>query len=95
MTQSISLLGSTGSIGTQTLEVCRHLGIRVAALTCGHHLNTLERQIREFLPELVSVAREEDALDLKNRLAGEFPGWKSSMAAKATWQPRPCQGSQP
>ena len=73
MTQTISLLGSTGSIGTQTLEVCRHLGIKVDALTCGRRLDTLERQIREFNPALVSVSSAEDARELRARLAGAFP----------------------
>jgi len=73
VTQTISLLGSTGSIGTQTLEVCRHLGIKVAALTCGRRLDALERQIREFNPDLVSVSSAEDARELRSRLAGAFP----------------------
>ena len=69
MTTAISLLGSTGSIGTQTLEVCRHLGIRVLALTAGRRIDLLEQQIREFQPQLVSVADPADALRLKQRLA--------------------------
>ena len=68
MTTAISLLGSTGSIGTQTLEVCRHLGIRVLALTAGRRIDLLEQQIREFQPQLVSVADPADALRLKQRL---------------------------
>ncbi len=68
MTKSISLLGSTGSIGTQTLHVCRHLGIRVLALTAGRRIELFEQQIREFHPLLVSLARSEDAEKLKERL---------------------------
>lgn len=69
MTNAISLLGSTGSIGTQTLDVCRNLGIRVLALTAGRQIDLLEQQIREFRPQLVSVADPDDALRLKQRLA--------------------------
>ena len=73
MTQEIVLLGSTGSIGTQTLEICSHLGIRVRALTAGRNLSLLEQQTRLFRPELVSVAREEDARLLKDRLSDLQP----------------------
>ena len=57
----LTLLGSTGSIGTQTLDVVRERGDRVAALAAGRNLELLEQQVREFRPRLVSV--EEDALE--------------------------------
>ncbi|NCC48737.1 MAG: 1-deoxy-D-xylulose-5-phosphate reductoisomerase, partial [Clostridia bacterium] len=57
----IAILGSTGSIGSQTLAVCRHLDRPVAALSAGHQIDRLEEQIREFRPRLVSVADPEDA----------------------------------
>lgn len=69
--KKITILGSTGSIGTQTLDVIRenpHL-FRVSALTCGSNTGLLAKQIEEFGPELVVTEKEEDAL----RLAGEFP----------------------
>ncbi len=69
MITSLSILGSTGSIGTQTLEVARHLGIRVAGLSAGRNLTLLERQIRDFRPLLVSVERESDALLLAERIS--------------------------
>lgn len=54
MTKTISLLGSTGSIGRQTLDVAEQLGLSVAALTArGGNLDLLERQTRQFLPRLV------------------------------------------
>lgn len=61
----ISILGSTGSIGTQTLDVARERGLRVVALAAGANLDLLERQVREFRPELVSVvaARVGEARD--------------------------------
>ena len=54
----LTVLGSTGSIGTQTLDVARERGYRVAALAAGRNLDLLEAQVREFRPEVVSVAGE-------------------------------------
>jgi 1-deoxy-D-xylulose-5-phosphate reductoisomerase len=73
VTDSIIILGSTGSIGTQTLEVCEHLGLNVAALAAGHNLDRLESQIRRWQPGLVSVATAEEADMLKKRLADYKP----------------------
>ena len=70
MTKTISLLGSTGSIGRQTLEVCRELGVRVAALTAGRNIDLLEEQAREFRPQLAVVSELEPALELARRLEG-------------------------
>ncbi|MDR3121818.1 MAG: 1-deoxy-D-xylulose-5-phosphate reductoisomerase, partial [Clostridiales bacterium] len=56
MTKGIAVLGSTGSIGAQTLEVARFLGLRVHALAAGENVDLLFTQTREFLPEFVSVA---------------------------------------
>ena len=67
--RSVSLLGSTGSIGTQTLDVCRKLHIPVAALCANRSVGLLERQAREFRPALVAVADETAGRDLKARLA--------------------------
>jgi 1-deoxy-D-xylulose-5-phosphate reductoisomerase len=65
----ISVLGSTGSIGRQTLDVCRSLKIRPVALTAHSNLELLEAQAREFLPQLVVVAKESLASSLKVALA--------------------------
>lgn len=63
--KKIAILGSTGSIGTQTLEVVREQGdIRVTALAAGSNIILLERQIREFKPGLVCVWDEEKAKEL-------------------------------
>ena len=70
MVNTISLLGSTGSIGRQTLDVCREQGIRVAALTARSSIDLLEEQAREFRPRLVAVSELEPALELAKRLAG-------------------------
>ncbi|MBQ6370524.1 MAG: 1-deoxy-D-xylulose-5-phosphate reductoisomerase [Firmicutes bacterium] len=68
----ISILGSTGSIGTQALDIIKHNGeeLQVAALSCAKRLEPLREQIREFSPAAVCVAREEDARELQK----EFPG---------------------
>ncbi len=70
MSKTISLLGSTGSIGRQTLEVCREQGIRVAALTARSSIGRLEEQVREFRPRLAAVYELEPAMELARRLAG-------------------------
>lgn len=65
----ISILGSTGSIGTQTLEVVRNnKDIKVTALTAGGNIDLLEKQIREFKPYIVSVLDEEKAKELALRI---------------------------
>lgn len=69
MTQVVAILGSTGSVGTQALDVCRRLPIRVDALSCGKDIVTAEKQIREFSPRLVAVADETAARDLAVRVA--------------------------
>ena len=65
----IAVLGSTGSIGRQTLEVCRSLGIRPVALTAHSNTELLAAQAREFLPRLVVVTEESLASSLKIALA--------------------------
>lgn len=69
MTDSIIILGSTGSIGTQTLEVARAHGIRVHALTASSNAEKLEEQIREFHPKKAALLSEEAAEDLRVRVA--------------------------
>jgi 1-deoxy-D-xylulose-5-phosphate reductoisomerase len=64
--RSVCLLGSTGSIGTQTLDVIRkNNDLKVVALAAGTRVEELARQVREFKPELVSVGSEEGAKQLK------------------------------
>lgn len=68
--KQIAILGSTGSIGTQTLEVVRANGdIQVVSLAAGSNIVRLEEQIREFSPEVVCVWQEEQARELKRRVA--------------------------
>lgn len=65
----IVLLGSTGSIGTQTLDVCRAHKIKVRALSANRNTKLLETQAREFRPEYVCVCDEKCCSDMKARLA--------------------------
>ena len=69
MTRSIALLGSTGSIGRQTLEVARELGLSVAALTANKSVELIEQQAREFCPRLAVLYDEDAARELRARLS--------------------------
>lgn len=65
----IAILGSTGSIGTQTLEIVREKKeVQVTALAAGSNIQRLEQQIREFRPKLVCVYQEEKAEQLRNHI---------------------------
>ena len=69
MTKTISLLGATGSIGRQTLQVARELGLGVAALTAHRQVDLIEQQAREFHPELVVMTDAAAAGELRLRLS--------------------------
>lgn len=69
MTEKTAVLGSTGSVGRQALDVCRHRNIKVTALSAGSNISLLEEQIREFSPGLCAVADERAAADLAVRVA--------------------------
>ncbi len=70
MAQNLSILGSTGSIGTQTLDIVSQNpdDLQVVAMSCGKNIDLFEKQIRKYKPELVAVGSEELAADLKARL---------------------------
>ena len=68
MTKTISILGSTGSIGRQTLDVVDQLGVRVAALTCGSNLERMTEQCRKYRPGLVVMSTKELAEQLEAAL---------------------------
>lgn len=68
--RKIAILGSTGSIGTQTLEIVRaNSDLQVLALAAGGNIDLLEQQIREFKPAMAGVWSEEGAADLRSRVA--------------------------
>ncbi len=69
MTKNISVLGSTGSIGTQTLDVADKLDLRVSALTAAKNIELLEQQVRKYKPELAVVYDEEKAREFKAAIA--------------------------
>lgn len=66
--KSLIILGSTGSIGTQALEVCRRNDYKVTALAAGSNIALLEKQAREFSPSLVAVFDQEKAKELSFKL---------------------------
>jgi 1-deoxy-D-xylulose-5-phosphate reductoisomerase len=75
--KKLSILGSTGSIGTQTLEVCRNIpGFEIEAITANSSIDVLEKQALEFKPKLVSVMNAEKADELKTRLRKTAPNIK-------------------
>ena len=69
MKNAITLLGSTGSIGRQTLDVCRQMEIPVAALAAHHSVDLLEKQIREFHPALAVLYDIDAAMELARRVS--------------------------
>jgi 1-deoxy-D-xylulose-5-phosphate reductoisomerase len=69
MVKCVSILGSTGSIGRQSLDIISRMeGVRVAALTAGTSVDRMEQQCREFMPQLAVMATQEAATELKSRL---------------------------
>lgn len=87
MTKTISILGSTGSIGRQTLDVIPQLGVTVAALTAGTNVERMEAQCRQFRPKLAVMATEEAARDLRARLSDldiEIQSGMDGLIAAAT-----------
>ena len=71
MTKCVSVLGSTGSIGRQTLEVLEQLPVRVTALTAGSNVRLMAQQCRKFKPELAVMATPQAAAELKDALDGQ------------------------
>ena len=76
---TISILGSTGSIGRQTLSVAEHLGVNVCALTANGNVDRIEEQARKFQPRLCVMMDPEAAEQLKKRLAGTGIAVRSGM----------------
>ena len=68
--KNISILGSTGSIGTQTIEVCRNLkDINIQAITVNSNIDMAQKQAEEFRPKLIAVMNSDKAEELKERLS--------------------------
>ena len=79
MTKNLTILGSTGSIGRQTLEVVEQLPVRVAALTAGQNVERMAEQCRRFRPQLAVMGTEEAAQRLREALTGEKIEIRSGM----------------
>ena len=77
MVKCVSILGSTGSIGRQSLDIVKHLNIPVAALTAGTSVERMAQQCREYLPKLAVMATEEAALSLAAQI--------SDLAIEVAW----------
>ena len=87
MGRCISVLGSTGSIGRQTLDVAEQLGARVCALTAGSNVDRMEEQCRAFRPKLAVMATPELAEELARRLRDlpiQIQSGKEGLLAAAT-----------
>ena len=69
MNKTVSILGSTGSIGTQSLEVCEKHRIKVTALAAHSSIDMLEQQARKYCPSVVCIYRDDKYAELKERLA--------------------------
>lgn len=86
--KKIAVLGSTGSIGTQTLKIVRdNKDIKVVSLAAGSNIDMLEGQIKEFHPEVVCVWDKDKALELENRIKGlnvEVVSGMDGLIASAT-----------
>ncbi|MBO5163032.1 MAG: 1-deoxy-D-xylulose-5-phosphate reductoisomerase [Ruminococcus sp.] len=67
--KKVSILGSTGSIGTQSIEVCEKHGLEIIAVAAHSSIDMLEEQARKFKPEYVGIYREDKYKELKSRLA--------------------------
>ena len=92
----VFVLGSTGSIGTQTLEVVRQnpSDFKVVALTCGSNIDILYEQILEFHPQAVSDAMivfapvSSDQVNAQRELENIKNGWSFKIGRVITWLPR-------
>lgn len=87
MTKNLTILGSTGSIGRQTLEVVEQLPVRIAALTAGQNVERMAEQCRRFRPQLAVMGTEEAAQRLRRwqgRKLKFAPAWTASSPRQST-----------
>ena len=93
MVSSVSILGSTGSVGRQTLDIVRHLGLSVTALTAGSGIERMVQQCREFRPKLAVMATEAAAMELRSRLGNlnmDFAWGEEGLIRAATMPEADC-----
>ena len=94
MVKSTAILGSTGSIGRQSVAVCEHLGIRVSAMTTNRNVNLLLEQAARLKPEYVAAFDEAASAKLREALSGSgitvgAPG-EEGLRAAAVWENTDC-----
>ena len=93
MSSCISVLGSTGSIGRQTLLVAEELGLQVTALTAGRQIDLLEQQARQLRPKLAVLYDRAAAGELRLRLSDTdirvAEGPEGLLEAARSWKPFP------
>ena len=82
----ISILGSTGSIGRQSLEVIKHLGYKAVALTANKNIKLLEHQIKKYKPEIAAVVDEEKAEILRKKVNIKIYSKEEGLAKAATYE---------
>ena len=93
MIQCVSILGSTGSIGRQSLDIVKHLNISVAALAAGTSVERMAQQCREFKPKLAVMATYEAAMELKHAVNDpgmEFSWGEEGLIRAATAEDADC-----
>ena len=93
MMNNISILGSTGSIGRQSLDIISHLGRKVCALTAGTNVDRMEEQCRQFMPRLAVMSTCEAAMALKERLSDlpiEIAWGEEGLIRAATMEEAQC-----
>lgn len=93
MVKCISILGSTGSIGRQSLDIVRHLGLSVTALTAGTNVERMAQQCMEFKPKLAVMSTKETARELRDALSGqsiEIAWGEEGLLQAATVQDADC-----
>ncbi len=93
MVRCVSILGSTGSIGRQSLDIVEHLGLSVAALTAGTSVDRMAQQCRKFRPRLAVMATQEAAKALKNEISDlptEIMWGEAGLIQAATMEEADC-----
>ena len=93
MVNCVSILGSTGSIGRQTLDIVEHLGLSVAALTAGTNVERMAQQCRKFRPMLAVMASEQAAQELADQihdLPTQIAWGEEGLIRAATIEPADC-----
>ena len=79
MVKTVSILGSTGSIGTQSLDIIRRMDVKVTALTAGTNVQRMAQQCRKYLPKLAVMATAEAAQELSKMISDCLQVYKQAF----------------